>query len=69
MRHRVPGNRIGRPADQRKATLRALATEFSFTKRLKQLSPRQKRAAQRREIDHQRKERLLATMRLEKESQ
>lgn len=30
MRHRVPGNRIGRPADQRRATLRALATELLF---------------------------------------
>lgn len=28
MRHRKPGNRLGRPADQRKAILRALATEL-----------------------------------------
>jgi large subunit ribosomal protein L17 len=28
MRHRVPGNRLGRPADQRKAVLRSLATEL-----------------------------------------
>src|SRR5579872_2205776 len=28
MRHRKPGNRLSRPADQRKATLRALATEL-----------------------------------------
>lgn len=28
MRHRVPGNKLGRPADQRKALLRALATEL-----------------------------------------
>jgi len=28
MRHRVPGHRVGRPADQRKALLRALATEL-----------------------------------------
>ncbi|MBC7997745.1 MAG: 50S ribosomal protein L17 [Leptolyngbya sp.] len=28
MRHRLPGNRLGRPADQRKAVLRALATEL-----------------------------------------
>lgn len=28
MRHRVPGNQLGRPADQRKAVLRALATEL-----------------------------------------
>jgi len=28
MRHRKPGNRLGRPADQRKAVLRALATEL-----------------------------------------
>lgn len=28
MRHRVPGNRLGRPHDQRKAVLRALATEL-----------------------------------------
>ncbi len=28
MRHRVPGNRLARPADQRKAVLRALATEL-----------------------------------------
>ncbi len=28
MRHRVPGHQLGRPADQRKAVLRALATEL-----------------------------------------
>jgi large subunit ribosomal protein L17 len=28
MRHRKPGNRLGRPQDQRKAVLRALATEL-----------------------------------------
>jgi large subunit ribosomal protein L17 len=28
MRHRVPGNKLGRPADQRKAVLRSLATEL-----------------------------------------
>lgn len=28
MRHRKPGNRLGRPADQRKAVLRSLATEL-----------------------------------------
>lgn len=28
MRHRVPGNRLSRPYDQRKAVLRALATEL-----------------------------------------
>ncbi|MGH9550010.1 MAG: 50S ribosomal protein L17 [Terriglobales bacterium] len=28
MRHRVPGNLLARPADQRKALLRALATEL-----------------------------------------
>lgn len=28
MRHRVPGNRLSRPHDQRKAVLRALATEL-----------------------------------------
>jgi large subunit ribosomal protein L17 len=28
MRHRVPGNQLARPADQRKAVLRALATEI-----------------------------------------
>ncbi|HEY9786615.1 MAG TPA: 50S ribosomal protein L17 [Candidatus Obscuribacterales bacterium] len=28
MRHRVPGNRLGRPQDQRTALLRALATEL-----------------------------------------
>jgi large subunit ribosomal protein L17 len=28
MRHRVPGNKLSRPADQRKALLRALATEL-----------------------------------------
>ena len=28
MRHRLPGNRLGRPADQRKAILRSLATEL-----------------------------------------
>jgi large subunit ribosomal protein L17 len=28
MRHRKPGNRLSRPADQRKATLRALATQL-----------------------------------------
>ena len=28
MRHRKPGHRLGRPADQRKAVLRALATEL-----------------------------------------
>jgi large subunit ribosomal protein L17 len=28
MRHRVPGNHLNRPADQRKALLRALATEL-----------------------------------------
>ncbi len=28
MRHRKPGNRLGRPADQRKAILRSLATEL-----------------------------------------
>jgi large subunit ribosomal protein L17 len=28
MRHRKPGNRLSRPADQRKAVLRALATEL-----------------------------------------
>lgn len=28
MRHRKPGNRLSRPADQRKALLRALATEL-----------------------------------------
>jgi large subunit ribosomal protein L17 len=28
MRHRVPGNQLGRPADQRKAVLRSLATEL-----------------------------------------
>ena len=28
MRHRVPGHRLGRPADQRKAVLRSLATEL-----------------------------------------
>lgn len=28
MRHRVPGHQLGRPADQRKALLRALATEL-----------------------------------------
>lgn len=28
MRHRVPGNRVGRPQDQRKALLRALTTEL-----------------------------------------
>jgi large subunit ribosomal protein L17 len=28
MRHRVPGNQLGRPADQRKAALRSLATEL-----------------------------------------
>ena len=28
MRHRLPGNQLGRPADQRKAVLRALATEL-----------------------------------------
>lgn len=28
MRHRVSGNRVGRPHDQRKALLRALATEL-----------------------------------------
>jgi large subunit ribosomal protein L17 len=28
MRHRVPGNQLARPADQRKALLRALATEL-----------------------------------------
>lgn len=28
MRHRVPGNKLARPADQRKALLRALATEL-----------------------------------------
>lgn len=28
MRHRVPGNRLGRPHDQRKAVLRSLATEL-----------------------------------------
>ncbi len=28
MRHRVPKNRLGRPADQRKAVLRTLATEL-----------------------------------------
>jgi large subunit ribosomal protein L17 len=28
MRHRVPGNQLGRPYDQRKAVLRSLATEL-----------------------------------------
>ncbi len=28
MRHRVPGNQLGKPADQRKALLRALTTEL-----------------------------------------
>lgn len=28
MRHRVPGHQLGRPTDQRKAVLRALATEL-----------------------------------------
>jgi large subunit ribosomal protein L17 len=28
MRHRTPGHQLGRPADQRKALLRALATEL-----------------------------------------
>src|SRR5579862_2063302 len=28
MRHRVPGNKLARPADQRKAVLRSLATEL-----------------------------------------
>ena len=28
MRHRLPGNQLARPADQRKAVLRALATEL-----------------------------------------
>src|SRR5579885_1901562 len=28
MRHRVPGNRLSRPQDQRKALLRSLATEL-----------------------------------------
>lgn len=28
MRHRKPGNKLGRPADQRKAVLRTLATEL-----------------------------------------
>ncbi|MBI4533289.1 MAG: 50S ribosomal protein L17, partial [Candidatus Melainabacteria bacterium] len=28
MRHRVPGNQLGRPYDARKAMLRALATEL-----------------------------------------
>lgn len=28
MRHRVPGNRLARPADQRKALMRSLATEL-----------------------------------------
>ena len=28
MRHRVPGNRLGRPYDQHKAVLRSLATEL-----------------------------------------
>ena len=28
MRHRVPGHRLGRPADQRKAVLRSLTTEL-----------------------------------------
>lgn len=28
MRHRVPGNKLGRPYDQRKAVLRSLATEL-----------------------------------------
>ncbi|HEY9711909.1 MAG TPA: 50S ribosomal protein L17 [Chroococcales cyanobacterium] len=28
MRHRAPGNRLGRPADQRKAVLRSLTTEL-----------------------------------------
>lgn len=28
MRHRVPGNRLGRPQDQRQALLRSLATEL-----------------------------------------
>src|SRR5271166_3004429 len=28
MRHRLPGNQLGRPADQRKAVLRSLATEL-----------------------------------------
>jgi len=50
MRHRKGFNRLGRPADQRKALLRALTTEIIRHGRIKTTLPKAK--AVRKHVDH-----------------